>query len=164
MWVFFMIGYDLYCPLNKMFPLIKIRSVAALGAFLMWLKVFYWMRLFRNSGYYITLILNTIYDIRIFLAMVLLIIIAFSNTMYLCQLNSAAGDVVAQNYGSPIIDAFISQYMLSLGEFNYGGFITSPDDGMEWFFFCFGTFLMMVVFMNMLIAIMGNTFNDVMDK
>jgi len=53
--------------------------------------------------------------------------------------------------------------MLALGEFNYGGFITSPDDGMLWLFFCFGTFLMMVVFMNMLIAIMGNTFNDVME-
>lgn len=55
-------------------------------------------------------------------------------------------------------------YMLAIGEFNYGGFVASPDDGILWLSFILGTFIMMVVFMNMLIAIMGNTFNDVMEK
>ena len=52
---------------------------------------------------------------------------------------------------------------MALGDFNYGGFAASANDGVVWVFFLLGTFICLVVFMNMLIAIMGNTFAEVMD-
>ena len=55
----------------------------------------------------------------------------------------------------------MSTYMMSLGEFDYGGYGTGPDIYIVWIFFVLGTFLMLVVFMNMLIAIMGDTFGAV---
>lgn len=131
----------------------------------MWIKVFYWMRLFRNSGYYITLILQTINDIKVFMGLVALIIVAFANVFFLLQLNVPAGadPIVKSYYGNPILDSFIATYMMALGDFNYDGFAAFAYDGEAWGFFLCGTFICLIVFMNMLIAIMGNTFSKVMD-
>ena len=52
-------------------------------------------------------------------------------------------------------------YLLALGEFSYGDFSKGHDVGVSWLFFILGTFLMLIVFMNVLIAIMGNTFGEV---
>ena len=131
----------------------------------MWIKVFYWMRLFRSSGYYITLILQTINDIKIFMGLVGLILIAFANVFFLLQLNVKPGedDIVIVYSGNKVIDSLIAMYMLALGDFNYGGFTNYEYVGEVWIFFIFGTFICLIVFMNMLIAIMGNTFASVMD-
>jgi len=37
-----------------------IRTVGALAGFVMWIKVFYWMRLFKDTSYFIILIMRTI--------------------------------------------------------------------------------------------------------
>lgn len=166
LWVFIMIFWDLHCSASdEPFTIERIRSRAAASIFFMWIKVFYWMRLFRSSGYYITLILQTISDIQIFVGLVALILVAFANVFFLLQLNVKAGadPIVKSYYGSPIIDSFIAAYMMALGDFNYDGFAAFAYGGETWIFFLCGTFLCLIVFMNMLIAIMGNTFSKVMD-
>lgn len=166
MWVLIMVTWDML-SVDNLFTMQKIRTVAAVSTWFMWVKVFYWMRLFRSSGYYITLILQTINDIKIFLAMVALILTAFANVFFLLQLNVPAKDadnpILSSYYGSSVIDSFIGMYVMALGDFNYGGFAASANDGVAWIFFLLGTFICLVVFMNMLIAIMGNTFGEVMD-
>jgi hypothetical protein len=52
-------------------------------------------------------------------------------------------------------------YLLSLGEFDMDGFKDGPNVYFAWFFFLLATFFLLVVFMNMLIAIMGETFSVV---
>ena len=54
-------------------------------------------------------------------------------------------------------------YLTGLGEFDTEGYTYdgSPNLYMAWFFFLMATFLVAVVFMNMLIAIMGDTFGEV---
>lgn len=161
-----MIFWDL-CQTNNenLFTIERIRSRAGASIFFMWIKVFYWMRLFRSSGYYITLILQTINDIKIFMGLVGLILIAFANVFFLLQMNVKPGeeDIVTAYTTQKMIDSFIAMYMMALGDFNYGGFTTYAYSGEVWAFFIFGTFICLIVFMNMLIAIMGNTFSAVMD-
>ena len=53
----------------------------------MWLKVFYWMRLFSALAYYVKLIQDTIIEMSNFLLMVLIIIFAFSSFFYVINLN-----------------------------------------------------------------------------
>ena len=56
---------------------------------------------------------------------------------------------------------------MSLGDFDYFLFSNSDapvDKALVWIFFMMGSFLCVVVFMNMLIAIMGNTFANVDEK
>lgn len=64
-----------------------------------------------------------------------------------------------------MIDSIIAVWLLGLGEFDLdNSYSEGPDKFMCWFMFCFATFLILVVFMNMLIAIMGQTYSDVQDE
>ena len=55
-------------------------------------------------------------------------------------------------------------YLLSLGEFTTETFKSTPNRHIAWIFFILATFMILIVFMNMLIAIMGATFNTVYDN
>jgi len=60
----------------------------------------------------------------------------------------------------------MNQYLLALGEFDTENFSMSGDDmlpnaGLNWFFFVLATFITQITIMNMLIAIMGDTFGKV---
>ena len=59
----------------------------------------------------------------------------------------------------------LNQYELALGEFNTDGFI-SEDGGSEitWLLFCLATMITQIMFLNMLIAIMGDTFERVTES
>ena len=52
----------------------------------------------------------------------------------------------------------MNQYMLSLGEFDMDNFKMEGDDIIIWIMFVATTFITQITFLNMLIAIMGDTF------
>ena len=55
-------------------------------------------------------------------------------------------------------------YLTSLGEFDSEGYSDGPNSSLAYLFFFLATFLVLVVFMNMLIAIMGDTFATVQEE
>lgn len=55
-------------------------------------------------------------------------------------------------------------YLLSLGEFAMGGFEDHPEMTLVYFFFTMATFFTQIIFLNMLIAIMGDTFGRVIEN
>jgi hypothetical protein len=68
---------------------------------------------------------------------------------------------VNEYIGVSFIDSIIAMYLVALGEFDLDGLMQGPDKYGAWIFFLLGSFLLLVVFMNMLIAIMGDTFSYV---
>ena len=60
----------------------------------------------------------------------------------------------------------INQYLLSLGEFadTLGGYENHPQSILVWVLFLVTTFVTQLTMLNMLIAIMGNTFDNVIEK
>ena len=74
------------------------RTLGSLVAFLMWIKVFYWMRLFNTPAYFINLITQTISDIRIFALLVFIIICAFANFFYILNMNTPANELYVQKH------------------------------------------------------------------
>lgn len=56
-----------------------IRTVGALAGWIMWIKVFYWMRVFKETSYFIILINRTMTDSASFIIMFAIIIFAFAN-------------------------------------------------------------------------------------
>jgi len=89
--------------------------------------------------------------------MVLIIIVTFATFFSIINVN-------AQDLGlnylpdsglSPIINSFVSTYLITIGEFSYDAYSTGPDVTSCWIMFISATFFNCVVFMNMLIAIMG---------
>jgi len=75
------------------------------------------------------------------------------------------GNVYVTEYlGIKPVDALISAYFMGLGEFAYDGYSYGPNKYSAWSMFLMATFLTCVVFMNMLIAIRGETFGAVTEK
>lgn len=64
------------------FPNHIMRQFGGLSCFLLWIKIFYWMRLFKSTAYFVTLITATINDIKLFMLIVSIIIIAYANLLY----------------------------------------------------------------------------------
>ena len=63
-------------------------------------------------------------------------------------------------------DTIINQYLLSLGDFvdTLGGYEEHPQSVLVWIIFLVTTFVTQITMLNMLIAIMGNTFDNVIEK
>lgn len=59
-------------------------------------------------------------------------------------------------------DSFVAMWLLALGEFDLDDTYSKGSDSLlVWIFFISATFLVLIVFMNMMIAIMGDTFGRV---
>jgi len=59
---------------------------------------------------------------------------------------------------------FLNQYLLALGEFNFGNFANQPQAILCYVFFIGATFFTQITMLNMLIAIMGDSFERVMEN
>ena len=73
---------------NYWFHKHNVRMIGALGSFLLWVKLFYWMRLFQETAYFITLIRNVIQDIKVFMVMLIIMLIAFSSFFKILNKNT----------------------------------------------------------------------------
>jgi len=145
-------------------PISFTRIVGATSCFLMWIKVFYWMRLFKSTAYFINLIIQTFADSNSFALMLLIIVCAFANLFFIIQLNIDDKEdyhYVIDYTGEPVTSAWIAMFVLAQGDFHFGGYGSGPDVLIAWVFFILGSYLMLLVFMNVLIAIMGDTFGRV---
>ena len=58
----------------------------------------------------------------------------------------------------------VSQYLICLGDFDLGGYEEHPQSVIVWVLFCVTTFVTQITMLNMLVAIMGNTFDNVIEK
>ena len=141
--------------------------IAAIAVTLMWIKLIYWLRLFSNTSHYIRLIQETIYDIRYFLLIYFVVIGLFANAIHTLNLNRDYRDedstIVDKNLSMRPMDALLNQYLLSLGEFSLDNFGAGDEDDFYviWAFFTLSTFITSIIILNMLIAIMGDTFGRV---
>jgi hypothetical protein len=85
--------------------------------------MFYWMRLFESTAYYVTLIVQTISDRMTFMLMIVIILLAFGNFFMIINQNMKGrpdGAVYITEYlGIRPVDALISAYFMGLGDFAY---------------------------------------------
>ena len=58
----------------------------------------------------------------------------------------------------------INQYLLALGDFHMDNFHNKPESAIIYILFVLATFVTQVTMLNMVIAIMGDTFSKVMDN
>ena len=75
-------------------------------------------------------------------------------------------DIYSKHFTSDLWNTVMHTYLLSLGEFDFESF-GARDPGtnfMLWIAFVFGTFMLQITFMNMLIAIMSDVFSDVVQR
>ena len=95
------------------------RIIAALLVFILWFKMFDWMRLFDSTSFYIKLILVTIYDIMPFMVIYVIFLLMFGCAMDCISLNRGENDEIIESYiGWWFIDLLINQHLLGLGDFS----------------------------------------------
>lgn len=89
----------------------------------------------------------------------------FGTAFYLMNMNRNKDEsVITKITEFWVIDAFENQYELGLGEFKNDQFNKSDYALLFYVLFFFATFFIQIVFLNMLIAIMGDTFDRVTEE
>mmetsp|Transcript_33927 Transcript_33927/g.24970 ORF Transcript_33927/g.24970 Transcript_33927/m.24970 type:complete len:301 (-) Transcript_33927:33-935(-) len=135
------------------------RTVQTITTFFMWLKLLYFMRIFKNTGYLIRMIVVVISDMQSFLLVLLIGLIAFGDT-FLCIARGNAdygGNVFTDNF----VGSIIYVYNIILGGFDIGDYEDSIAYLLVVSIFILCTVFNMIVMLNLLIAIISESFANV---
>ena len=125
--------------------------------------MFYWMRLFKEFAHFISLISATLSNVKVFLMLNLLVIIAFANFLVIINSNTPStlnNHYVSNYFGNSYLDAMMQVYLLEIGKFDLLPRKMDKTNYVIMTITALGTFLLMIVFMNMLIAIMTDTYYE----
>ena len=136
--------------------------------FLMWVKIGYWMKLFEGPAMFITQIYEVIASIKGFISIYLVVLAAFANLFAIIQLNTfedldkAEYNYVSKKFENRFYDSIYQVYLFSVGEFanmdeNTGG----DNEDLAHVAFILSTMILLILFMNMIIAIMSEKFSEV---
>jgi len=139
----------------------KILIVGSLSSFLIWIKLFYYLRIFRPTSSFIRMIVEMIKDIRVFLLIFFIGIFAFANFYFIMDKGNKEKVIGFDN--ASYMDAVIYTYMQSLGELGYDNFEGSSHASLYWGIFFISTVLLTITLLNLLIAIMGDTYDRVQE-
>lgn len=125
-----------------------------------WLGFMSYLRRFKALRIFIQLLVACITASSMFLVVLTIMLIAFTNTFYVkAMLTAEAVDpLVIHTHLAIFIESMKLQYRGMFGDFE-------PDDydkQTNWPFFIVGSFLTTIVMMNLLIAIIGDEFEKVM--
>jgi len=122
----------------------------------MFMQVFYWMQLFEETSFYVTMVLESIWDIRYFVLMVVVSISTFAIAFEILDHNQKNHNKVLFEDGEieeeyvPIrdhkfdlnfIDSLMTQYMIGLGEFDTKDFSLNPHKQTIWIYFILATLM-----------------------
>lgn len=136
-----------------------------------WAFAFYWMRLSPDLAFYVNMIIQTLYDCAYFIIIFLVSVLMFGNAYYALQgipsePNEDGSEYVIwpKSFEKPFVDSVFSNFMIGLGEFVYDGWSDHPARVIIWVYFILSTFFTQIMFLNMLIAIMGTTYERVMES
>lgn len=148
--------------------LISFEVLRVMGAFAsccQMIKCYDWLRMFDDTSFFILLIGETLKDIVPFMILLSVTLLTFGVPMVLLNLNRGDDNAVIEPiFGFWVLDLLMNQYLLALGEFNMDSFAENPQSAICYVFFILATFITQLTMLNMLIAIMGDTFGRVMEK
>ena len=122
---------------------------------------------FDSTTFYVALIAETLADVKAFSVIMLVLLVYFGSAMYMLQLNALLNEesvIVQPIFNQSLVDSTLNQYMLMLGEFHMDGFEINLNKAICYGVFIGSTFLSQITLLNMLIAIMGDTYDRVQEK
>lgn len=143
------------------------KQLASINALFLWIQLLYWARAFPSTAFYWEMIRETLNDIKEMLLILAIFLLAFGSAIYFLDTKGKVEgepddwQLVAEAFGPRLFDAILGQYLLGLGEFNFENFNDNPSKNMLWILFCSATFITQITIFNMLIAVMGETFQRV---
>ena len=138
----------------------NINRVSGISVLILYFKLFYFLRIFFATAYLVRMIIEIVLDMKFFVSVLMIGTMAFANSFYIFGRNSDPTD--GNLAGSDISQAFIFSYRIGLGDFDTSGF-TTRDQEILWIVFFLNTMIIQIVLLNLVIAIMGDTFDRVQE-
>ena len=144
--------------------------LAAFTSLTLVIKLADWLRLFESTAFYVRLVIQTLSDITAFLILFGFAILLFTVPISVLNLNRTEDQsLVTVIFNNPMVDGLLNQYMLSLGEFalltdQSTGYGNNVETVLIMAMFLGATFFTQITMLNMLVAIMGDTFDRSMDN
>jgi len=128
---------------------------------LIWLKFFYYLRLFKPVSFLIRIIIEIVKDVIAFVMIFFFGVLTFANFFFITNLGSK--EKVLGDWNSSYGGAIIYTYMQVMGEYDYSNYQNSEFYLLFWTILLFLTFFLTIVMLNMLIAIVNDTFERVQE-
>jgi hypothetical protein len=132
------------------------RYLNAVASFFIWFKFLYFFRIFRTFGHLIKTIIEVINDMKVFLVILSMSILAFSGTFFILAQNNEGDKVFVDSY----IGAIMEMYELMLGNFDVSKF-GETGYAVVYLMFALASLFLIVIMLNLLIAIISDTFANV---
>lgn len=135
---------------------------AAIMFLILYMKFFYFLRIFESTAPMVKSITQICFDVANFLIVFFLVINCFAMVFRVLSMAEDGKEQFLKSYTSSIIYS----YLLTLGEF---GFDDVKYDDMKmkymyWFVFILASMFSMIILLNMLIAIMSESFAKVQEN
>ena len=131
-----------------------------IAVLLVWLKLFYFGRIFYSTAAMIRMVIEIAYDMKYFLLILLLTVTGFGNAYFILASSNLTDGVYFT--GDTFWRAFIYAYNQSLGSFDTSAY-AGTDKHLLFTIWWLNTMIVLIIMLNLLIAIMGDTFDRVQE-
>ena len=131
----------------------------AVGSLLLWTKLFYYVRMYKRTSYLVFSILNILVNLKSFLFIYVIIVLAFSDAFYTTSIYHETylyteGNKYYPNYLNCFIETM--KYMMSIP-----GWLDNSQSVLAFLLFLLCTVVIFLMMLNLLIASVGSTFGEV---
>lgn len=132
------------------------RVIISIVTLFMWLKFLYFFRLFDSTSYLIRIIVTVIIDMQNFFIVLVSMTIGFGNAFLILSLGNPEGSQFTTGY----INSILYVYQMTLGAFDTTAFgDVAPT--LVWVLFLLVTVFVMIILLNLLIAIISDSYANV---
>ena len=107
----------------------------------------------------------TLKDTKYFVLLLLVTLMMFGVPIVMLNANSAKEkELMDKVFDNWVFDLIYTQYMVALGMFETDNYGDHPQAVLAYIFFLMATFISQITMLNMLIAIMGDSFDKVIEN
>jgi len=128
----------------------------AISVFLHYMRLPYFAKFHSSTAVLSKMMIQITYDSRYFLLVFLMSVAAFANIFWIVQNKDA------KFTGSNLGYAFIYSYRTSLGDWDTDNFVEGYET-LIWILWLLSTLFTLTILLNLLIAIMGDTFSKIQE-
>ena len=138
----------------------KYVPLSAIAILIVYLKLFYFGRIFISTASMIRMVIFIFYDMKYFLFIFLLVWFAFGNWYYILSKNNISSEAFYEN---TFFTAFLYAYQQALGAFDVSAFV-DEDKHLLFFIWFFNSLILFIILLNMIVAALGDTFDKVQEN
>jgi hypothetical protein len=139
--------------------------LGACAVFMMWIRLFYFLKIFKSTGAFLRMVTQVFVDIKVLGIAFFLAVIAFANCFYLLALNSMTIDKDDPTQVTPpftgarleFIHAIIYSFLTGVGAFDTSAYDTTFAGSFIWIVWFLDTIIIKIILLSVIVSIMNQT-------